>query len=90
MYKRKKWYERKKYIHFKPSTLEEWGQRVWDKFQEELDRRGYNNSTCAYNYLIGVMLMEMVDSFKTTEQEAFDLIKQKIENMMDEWEEENR
>lgn len=88
MPKKKEWYERKEYINFKPSTLEEWGQRVWDRFQEELDRRGYDNSMGDNNYLIGMILMEMVDDLRN-EQESFELIEQRIKNRLDEWEEEN-
>jgi hypothetical protein len=90
MPKRKAWYERKEYINFKPSTLEEWGQRVWDRFQEELDRRGYDNSMGDNNYLIGMVMMDMTDGFRHTEEESFGLIEQKILDRIDEWEEGNR
>jgi len=82
----KKWYEREQYINFKPSTPEEWGRRVWNKFQEELDRRGYDNSMGDNNYLIGMILMDMVNA---SGPDAFVLIEEKIQKRLDNWEEDN-
>ena len=91
MNKKKEWYERKEYINFKPSTPEECGQRVWDKFQEELDRRGYDNSMGDNNYLIGMVIMEMiVDWTDEVGEHAFEIIEKRIKRRLDNWEEENR
>lgn len=83
MNKIEKWYEREDYINFNPCTPEQWGQRVWDKFQEELDRRGYDNSTGNYNYLIGMILMEMVcDMTDEVGTHALKIIEKKISNII--------
>jgi len=54
----KKWYERAEYKNQKLETPEDNWQRVWDKFQETIDRKGWDNSTGDYNYLIGRYIYE--------------------------------
>lgn len=36
---------------------EDW-QRVWDKFQETIDRAGFDNSMGDWNYLLGRYIFE--------------------------------
>lgn len=88
----KKWYEKKKYINFTPSTPREWGQRVWDKFEEELDKRGYDNSVGNYNYLMGMILMgivmEMVSDINDTV--VFKIVEEKINKKLNVWEKERQ
>lgn len=54
----KKWYERAEYKNDKLDTPEKCWQRVWDKFQETVERTGADNSTGDYNYLIGRFIYE--------------------------------
>ena len=54
----KPWYERAEYKNLKPKTLNEFSRRVWDKFQETIERDGLDNSTGDHNYLIGRFIYE--------------------------------
>jgi hypothetical protein len=87
----KKWYEYKSYINFKPSTPKEWGRRVWDRFQEEIGRRGgYDNSMGDHNYLIGMVMMDMVTDYTDkSDKFALEIIEKRIKQRLDDWEEEN-
>lgn len=54
----KPWYEKSCYKNFVPKTKEEHWERIWDRFQETIERNGNDNSMGDYNYLIGRYLYE--------------------------------
>ena len=56
---------------------EHW-QRVWDKFQETIDREGFDNSMGDLNYLIGRYILEKT---KYNEKEFTDTIEQYLERI---------
>jgi hypothetical protein len=54
----KEWYERSEYRKKKLLTPEDCWERVWNKFQEIIERSELDNSTGDYNYLIGRFIFE--------------------------------
>ncbi len=54
----KKWFERAEYKNKKLETPRDCWERVWDKFQETIERQEWDNSTGDYNYLIGRYIYE--------------------------------
>lgn len=81
---KKNWYDKRDYVNFTPSTREEWGQRVWDKFNEMIERRELDNSMGDHNYIMGVVLMDMICDFTDEiDGRALKIFEDRLNNELD-------
>jgi hypothetical protein len=78
----KPWYEKVQYKKFVPVTNEDKWQRLWDKFQETLDRDSLDNSMGDHNYLISRYILEQTN-YVFDENKFIETIKEYIKEVED-------